>query len=263
MSDHEFEKKVQLKMEELKVAPSDAVWKKVEENIKRDKRRRRAILWLPFFFLLLGGGSILLFNGIHRSGQTMAGNQTNVSLNKNNTKAADNSTLPNSNISEAQTNTEEQSKVPVIVHQKEVKENNTPKIRTAIPDKDRNIAGVKKQKKQKAGLKNTVISSEVIVKKNERQEAGQDQHISEDLANNNTDANNLHDTTKQVVPDTDSALQKKIATSETTEQPVKKADKAARQHSSKWQFGLTAGAGMSTVVKGSLNNIFGGARVAD
>ncbi len=51
MHDPKFEKEVQQKMEELSFSPSEAVWKNVEKEIKKEKKRR-----LPFFwFFLLGG----------------------------------------------------------------------------------------------------------------------------------------------------------------------------------------------------------------
>lgn len=56
MSDHEFEKQVQLKMDQFRLRPSNAVWTEVEKNIRRDKRRRRMIMWLPIALLFLGAG---------------------------------------------------------------------------------------------------------------------------------------------------------------------------------------------------------------
>lgn len=56
MSDHDFEKQVKARMEQLKLRPSDAVWEEVEKNIRRDKHRRRMILWLPLLLLILGAG---------------------------------------------------------------------------------------------------------------------------------------------------------------------------------------------------------------
>ena len=41
MSDHEFEKQVHQKLQELKLRPSDTVWMEVEKNIRQHKRRRR------------------------------------------------------------------------------------------------------------------------------------------------------------------------------------------------------------------------------
>ncbi len=56
MSDHDFEKQVQLKMDQFRLRPSNAVWTEVEKNIRRDKRRRRMIMWLPIALLFLGAG---------------------------------------------------------------------------------------------------------------------------------------------------------------------------------------------------------------
>ncbi|MEO5995742.1 MAG: porin family protein [Chitinophagaceae bacterium] len=54
MQDHDFEKQVHLKMEEMKILPSEDVWEKVELRLHQ-KDRRRWIIWLP---LLLAGLSL-------------------------------------------------------------------------------------------------------------------------------------------------------------------------------------------------------------
>jgi hypothetical protein len=61
MQENEFEKQVQQKMEDLKLQPSDAVWNKIEPQIKKDERRRWAIILLPILFigLLYGGYSVI------------------------------------------------------------------------------------------------------------------------------------------------------------------------------------------------------------
>ena len=58
----EFEKNVQQRLDELKLRPSDTVWKNVEKNIREEKRRRRAILWLPILLLFLGTSGYFLIN---------------------------------------------------------------------------------------------------------------------------------------------------------------------------------------------------------
>ncbi|MES1198124.1 MAG: hypothetical protein ABUL41_02500 [Chitinophagaceae bacterium] len=60
MSANEFEKKVQQKLEELKLSPSAGVWEEVEKRIRKEKKRRIFIL-LFFLFgaLLLAGGIII------------------------------------------------------------------------------------------------------------------------------------------------------------------------------------------------------------
>lgn len=56
MSDHDFEKQVQQKMEQLRLRPSDAVWTKVDKRIRKERRRRRVVLWLPLFLLCIVAG---------------------------------------------------------------------------------------------------------------------------------------------------------------------------------------------------------------
>src|SRR6476661_4345074 len=64
MSDHEFERQVQEKMEELKFTPSADVWKGVELELDKGHKRRRAIFWWPAALLvLLAGGGYLFYDG--------------------------------------------------------------------------------------------------------------------------------------------------------------------------------------------------------
>jgi len=63
MSDHEFEKQVNQKLEELKLRPSDTVWMEVEKNIRQQKRRRRFLwLWIPGIFIFLTTSGYILYN---------------------------------------------------------------------------------------------------------------------------------------------------------------------------------------------------------
>jgi hypothetical protein len=71
MHDPEFEKHVQKKMEELQFNPSGEVWTKVEQEIKKEKRRR-PLLWI----FLLGG--LLLSAGYWA---LVAGNKNNKQMN--------------------------------------------------------------------------------------------------------------------------------------------------------------------------------------
>jgi Outer membrane protein beta-barrel domain len=63
MHDPEFEKHVQEKMEELQFNPSGEVWTKVEQEIKKEKRRR-PLLWIFLLSgVLLGAGYWLVATG--------------------------------------------------------------------------------------------------------------------------------------------------------------------------------------------------------
>lgn len=58
MPANEFEKRVQEKMEELKLSPSGEVWMEVERRIKKEKKKRRFLIWFIFLFMVLGGATV-------------------------------------------------------------------------------------------------------------------------------------------------------------------------------------------------------------
>lgn len=61
-----FEKKVSEQMDDFKIRPSEAVWQKVEAQLRKDKRRRWFFFILPLAALLLGG----MGYGIYKWGKT-------------------------------------------------------------------------------------------------------------------------------------------------------------------------------------------------
>ena len=61
MQNSEFEKNVQQKMEELKLAPADAVWKKIAARLPEEKKGRRWIIFI-LLFAVLATGSIIFLN---------------------------------------------------------------------------------------------------------------------------------------------------------------------------------------------------------
>jgi hypothetical protein len=97
MSDHEFEKQVQARMEHLKMRPSGAVWTEVEKHIRKDKRRRRMILWLPVFLLLMGAGGYMVMKNTQQTTKQDLVKQpssTSPSSSTKNTDLSANSTQP-------------------------------------------------------------------------------------------------------------------------------------------------------------------------
>lgn len=78
MQENNFEKRVQQQMEELRFRPSDAVWEKVEEEIRKKKKRR-----VVFFIFLLAGLSLLGYSGYFLF------NKSNPNLVEQNTKRTD------------------------------------------------------------------------------------------------------------------------------------------------------------------------------
>lgn len=57
-----FEKRVQEKLDELRLTPSEPVWKTIEKEIRPEKRRRFPF-WIPFVVVLLGGAAWWLLEG--------------------------------------------------------------------------------------------------------------------------------------------------------------------------------------------------------
>src|SRR5437763_1158741 len=91
---NDFEKRVQLKLEELNFAPSEPVWTNIEKEIRK-KDKRRFFIWIPFLFVLLGGG--LYWNhslnkrSINRSAienNDHSKNKASVTTSTNNTKTS-------------------------------------------------------------------------------------------------------------------------------------------------------------------------------
>ncbi|HSB93876.1 MAG TPA: outer membrane beta-barrel protein [Flavitalea sp.] len=63
MSDHEFERQVQQKMDELKFSPSANVWKGVEIELDKGQNRRPGLIWwMAALLVLLAGGGYLFYS---------------------------------------------------------------------------------------------------------------------------------------------------------------------------------------------------------
>ncbi|MBC7872591.1 MAG: hypothetical protein H7Y01_01270 [Ferruginibacter sp.] len=75
MRENEFEKRVQLKMKDFDLHPSEEVWMEVERRIRKEKKRR-LILWWPLLFLLAGGGiAAILLTGKKEKDRTIIVNK--------------------------------------------------------------------------------------------------------------------------------------------------------------------------------------------
>src|SRR6187401_1011310 len=58
MQENEFEKRIQEEMSDFHVRPSEVVWDKIEEELRKKKRRR-----VIFIFFLLAGLSVVGYSG--------------------------------------------------------------------------------------------------------------------------------------------------------------------------------------------------------
>ncbi|RYG03382.1 MAG: hypothetical protein EOO02_08575, partial [Chitinophagaceae bacterium] len=88
MSDHDFEKRVKLKMDELRFRPSDAVWQGVERELRKDKPSRRGWLWIPAALLLLCAGG---YYAVQQSGDRQHDAASATALNNSSADGSKNS----------------------------------------------------------------------------------------------------------------------------------------------------------------------------
>lgn len=78
MSDHDFEKRVKQKMDELRFSPSDAVWKGLETELRRDRPNRRGWLWMAALLVATGISGYFFFTNNHTtSDRTLLSTTTN------------------------------------------------------------------------------------------------------------------------------------------------------------------------------------------
>ncbi len=114
MHNNEFEKRVGHKLEELKFTPSDAVWQKVEVQIREQKRRRRFFFWwLPAIVLCTGVGAWFIYSAVNGNPETSA-IVTTVQKTESSSSIKDNQNKPTETVSESKSVAEEKSKEPVI-----------------------------------------------------------------------------------------------------------------------------------------------------
>ena len=69
MEQNNFEKDIQQKMGELKIAPSDSVWLNIEKHIGKKDKKRRAIFIIFFLLLFLSLGGFWFINSLKNNQQ--------------------------------------------------------------------------------------------------------------------------------------------------------------------------------------------------
>ena len=242
MHDSEFEKQVQQKMQELKFAPGADVWARVEADIKKKKRRRPVVLW----FLLAGlmiGGSLIFYTGVLNSSKQSSHAETTFSPKKNETVTtkdpAETKQAPSSKINQTEkTNTPENNIE---------KNNSTPAAQTVIEKTDKKIIA-------KKNIRKTSNSTpEIIEKPVDDKPVQTSETITNAPVNVPTTTEQPRETTAAVK--TDSIPDKKeegtAIKKEDNTAPKKEAESVAVKNKkpaskkSNWQFGITAGAGIS------------------
>ena len=189
MLDPEFEKNVQKKLEELEFNPSGDVWKKVEEEIQKDKKRRIPLFWIFLLGgLLLGGTYWIFFSQKNANGKNIAVNE--VKSEKEKTKAAD-SQIENKDLIKADKKNEN-----VIQQQALGNEKRNLVTKKSVPFNEESKNEKVKSKKTKAAdsrIDNSLVADEIKSKnekaKSEKNKAA-DSQIDDSLVADDTKTKN-------------------------------------------------------------------------
>jgi hypothetical protein len=301
MSDHDFEKKVQQKMDDLRLRPSDAVWAEVDRNLRRDKRRRRIVLWLPLMGILLTAGGYFIFTNPGTAGKeslaktapaqkTAAPATSPVKESKETataprpateTVAKSNSEIkpdtkpvvePSTTVLSSSKNTHQPSS------QNSTPLNNKPGRHTVknktyetpvVPDKQANRIPKQKPSANRNNREPNTTSSDKKLTNNKpaedkpkvKEEAPKTVVDSNAIVSYNNTVDNSLDSSAKAITQLDSA--KKQSTPPPAIVKAKTPAKKKQPSYSKWQWGVKANAGVANISEGSLFNVLRAVRVYD
>jgi len=251
MEQNNFEKDIQQKMGDLKIAPSDSVWPNIEKHIGKKNKERRPIFIIIFFLLFLSLGGFWFINSKTNNQQK---NEPIASILKKGSKPTNNidsslnqkmidkvisskpdtaSIIPNN--SKIKSNSIEKntisSKKLTINYSKITKNKSTASKPTSLPDKQA------KNKETYFDTKNKNISAtkkEVTVETNIKEETASLQK--EDKNDSLKDQSKLPNIKKETAPVKDSLTKKNQKKNETHP----------------WNFGVTFTGGVSAINKNSI-----------
>ncbi len=272
MQNSEFEKNVQQKMEELKLAPADAVWQKVEAELPKEKKRR----WIVFLLLFAGlaAGSLIFMNQYKDEDKKLV--TDNIAAKKN---VLQSSVAPNS----IDSNKEKSPNETIVLSKNEVMTN--------IPEDNskQNFKSASLKIKIKKGdvlYSNNKSKTDLATRNNNRLKIKGKTNVSiknqaptsdveEIIANGNPESENSTNAKKIIAADTAALLinvlkdvikAPEIKKTEVAAAPLLKEDTALpsstkktekKKNNLKWQYRINAAAGISTVK----NSLFSGAPV--
>ncbi|MBS1599570.1 MAG: PorT family protein [Bacteroidetes bacterium] len=283
--DPEFEKRIRQRMEELKFSPSATVWDNLEKEIKKDKSRRRPLIWFSFF-LALGVGGFFYFssnkeNNNHKNKidintsskqdavsnpsaktQTATANDEKSTLtekknDQQNIKSSTSSVNDQANTIFKQ-NTNGVAKKDIQQNKKTIYKHvdTAPEDFATVNKLSKNKKGTGKINQQKNDATNDIIKDEIV---DDQLAANKDTH---NYLNDSAKTNrNELDKVGSVIDQSDSSKQKTVANNKTdtkvdkTDPKKDLAKKDKKQNNKKsWEFGLTGGAGVSTIKENLFDN---------
>lgn len=270
MQNHEFEKEMQQKMEELKLTPADAVWEKVEAGLPPEKKRRPWVIFILLFCVLVSG-SILMWSKFNVNHLKTSDNNLTVkesitqntgaqNIEPNSKQLTDDNDAVKSNSLTTTTATINTSKKNITASSAKTKI----KIKSPTANQSDNVAGENLVINNYNQLK-TAGSSKISIK-TPVQFADENEKIIETVVNNE-DADEIKNITKTDITglindsliveakktNTDSLVALKKDTAKINGVNLKKKD----NNKLKWTYGLEFAAGVSAVK----NNLFSNAPV--
>ena len=288
MSAHDFENKVQQQMEELNLPPSDAIWNNVELQLRKDKKRRRVLIWLPLLLLGVIGGYFLLegktmnnsisstpVENVNNSVNTKDGEVSKSGQGEKDNKLKDETSLNYKEEIENQkivTVTDENNNL----NTKERKESNTITndnktktsdgfIKSGITISKHDITKNKNANKTADNSKNIIVAEPLIVSTVVNNETTTELFEESDRMLKAAKVSKIEITVDRAALPLSfnmDAFNKPVLTSTTG--PVIAAPKVkAKKTDSKWQWGASAGLGVSRVSEGNFFSGLSGASVAD
>ncbi len=259
MRENEFEKRVQQKMGDFNLRPSEEVWTAVERRIRKEKKRR-FIAWWPLFFLITGGGiaaGILLRNKKEKEEIIAANIETETPIQSSLEKTSVPEPVSNSiNTPNSDTATNKNTAITVKGNSEDKKITAFKSATSVKPDrqlKEKEANGIKKEENNtevknkdivtadsKSNNKNeqTIIPNTVPATKNEPVIPGRDSAKTSNIAVvTKQDIQQKNQQQQQVLQPADSVSKKETRT-------------PANKKTKKWDWGIHFSAGRSSIGQG-------------
>jgi hypothetical protein len=245
MEQNNFEKNVQQKLDELKIAPSDSVWTNVEKRIGKKDKDRKLVFILFFLILFLLTGGYFLFNSTKNNGQQ----KHELSEIKKDSKATNND---NSSLIKTSTAKNQTSRTPDFTNGSEEK------IKTTSI-KIQNKREVPKKKLRVTIIETAERKQMVFLSNNENQKKENENKLNIDTSSNPIKGENETLIQKENIERTDSVLDKKIISKDSSENNIpaiakKELKKSSEKKKDHWKFGVTLSGGTSIISKSQLKN---------
>jgi hypothetical protein len=264
MEPNNFEKKIQQKLGELKIPPSDAVWENVEKHIAKKKDRRRAFIFLLLFLFLLSGGYWILNSRENQLNQQNKQVSKDLKKDSKRTKKEDSSLNQTARLSTA--STKENNGTGAISKNRKTQAQDIENNKTQKKSQE---SVIKKRSKSKisATNENTASKGTSISIKPTKPAASEANSLERDLAIHNPNDSSEKKLKQEDIPDDDvseksnqpdsvSVAQNKKLTrelsknsaknlSKATDSSINKISKSRQTH--KWKLGITFSGGTSAL----------------